>query len=45
MYAIRSYYDYAYVADGSNGLTLYDITKDPTNANSGFFVGNRNNFV
>ncbi len=32
--------NYAYVADGSNGLTLYDITKDPTSANSGFFVGN-----
>lgn len=32
--------NYAYVADGSNGLTVYDVTKDPTKANSGFFVGN-----
>jgi len=32
--------NYAYVADGSNGLTIYDITKDPTKAASGFFVGN-----
>jgi len=32
--------NYAYVADGSNGLTIYDVTKDPTKANSGFFVGN-----
>lgn len=30
----------AFVADGSNGLTVYDVSKDPTNANSGFFVGN-----
>lgn len=32
--------NYAYVADGTNGLTIYDITKDSTNARSGFFVGN-----
>lgn len=32
--------NYAYVADGSNGLTIYDVSKDPTKANSGFFVGN-----
>jgi len=32
--------NYAYVADGTNGLTVYDTTKDPTNAHSGFFVGN-----
>ena len=30
----------AFVADGSNGLTVYDVSKDPTRANSGFFVGN-----
>ena len=32
--------NYAYVADGSSGLTIYDITKDPTRKNSGYFVGN-----
>jgi len=32
--------NYAYVADGTNGLTIYDTTKDPTDAHSGFFVGN-----
>jgi hypothetical protein len=32
--------NYAYVADGTNGLTIYDTTKDPTFAHSGFFVGN-----
>lgn len=32
--------NYAFVADGTNGLTIYDVTKDPTNKNSGFFVGN-----
>ncbi|SHJ55386.1 LVIVD repeat-containing protein [Malonomonas rubra DSM 5091] len=32
--------NYAYVADGTNGLTIYDISKDSTKANSGFFVGN-----
>ena len=31
---------YAYVADGSNGITIYDITKDPSVRNSGFFVAN-----
>ena len=30
----------AFVADGSNGLTVYDVSKEPTRANSGFFVGN-----
>ncbi|MBE0599582.1 MAG: hypothetical protein IH614_20265, partial [Desulfuromonadales bacterium] len=30
----------AFVADGSNGLTVYDTSKDPTRANSGFFVAN-----
>lgn len=30
----------AYVADGSNGLTIYDVTKDPTDLDSGFVVGN-----
>lgn len=30
----------AYVADGSNGLTIYDVTKDPTDLESGFVVGN-----
>ena len=32
--------DLAYVADGSNGLTIYDITRDPTDTSSGFVVGN-----
>ncbi|RII26028.1 MAG: hypothetical protein CXR30_17865 [Geobacter sp.] len=32
--------NYAYTADGSNGLTVYDITKDPTVMNSGFVVSN-----
>jgi len=30
----------AYVADGGNGLTIYDLTKDPTDMDSGFFVSN-----
>ncbi|MGE3768194.1 MAG: hypothetical protein AB7L94_38440, partial [Kofleriaceae bacterium] len=30
----------AFVADGTNGLTIYDVTKDPTVMTSGFFVGN-----
>lgn len=30
----------AFVADGGNGLTVYDVSKDPTLAGSGFFVGN-----
>ena len=30
----------AYVADGGNGLTIYDLTKDPTDLDSGFFVSN-----
>ncbi|MBE0599583.1 MAG: carboxypeptidase regulatory-like domain-containing protein [Desulfuromonadales bacterium] len=30
----------AFVADGSNGLTVYDTSKDPTRAGSGFFVAN-----
>ncbi len=32
--------NYAYVADGTNGLTIYDITKSSIKASSGFFVGN-----
>lgn len=32
--------DLAFVADGSNGLTVYDVSKDPTLAGSGFFVAN-----
>ncbi|MCK5339597.1 MAG: hypothetical protein KAJ60_00920, partial [Desulfobulbaceae bacterium] len=32
--------NYAYVADGTNGLTIYDVTKNPTSRNSGYFVGN-----
>jgi hypothetical protein len=32
--------DLAYVADGGNGLTIYDLTKDPTDMESGFFVSN-----
>ncbi|RII24934.1 MAG: hypothetical protein CXR30_19500, partial [Geobacter sp.] len=32
--------DYAYTADGSNGITVYDMTKDPTVMNSGFVVSN-----
>jgi len=29
----------AFVADGSNGLTVYDVSKDPT-VNNSYFVGN-----
>lgn len=36
--AIRG--DLAFVADGGNGLTIYDLTKDPTDIDSGFFVSN-----
>lgn len=32
--------NYAYVGDGTNGLTIYDTSKDPTIADSGFFVAN-----
>ena len=32
--------NYAFTADGSNGVTVYDITKDPTVMTSGFFVSN-----
>jgi hypothetical protein len=32
--------NYAYVADGTNGLTIYDTSMDPTDAASGFFVAN-----
>jgi hypothetical protein len=32
--------DLAFVADGSNGLTVYDVTKDPADIDSGFFVAN-----
>ena len=32
--------NYAFTADGSNGLTVYDITKDPTILDSGFVVAN-----
>ncbi|MSM38301.1 MAG: hypothetical protein GJT30_01580 [Geobacter sp.] len=32
--------NYAYTADGSNGLTVYDTTKDPSVVNSGFVVAN-----
>jgi hypothetical protein len=33
--------NYAFVADGTNGLTIYDTSKDPTDAEeSEFFVGN-----
>ena len=32
--------DLAFVADGGNGLTVYDVSKDPTLPNSGFFVAN-----
>lgn len=32
--------NYAYTADGSNGITVFDITKDPTVMNSGFVVAN-----
>ena len=35
--------DIAFVADGSNGLTAYDVTRDPTDMLSGFFVGNIGN--
>lgn len=32
--------DLAFTADGSNGLTVYDMTKDPTVMTSGFVVAN-----
>lgn len=32
--------NYAYVADGPNGITIYDVTKNPSLANSGFYVAN-----
>lgn len=32
--------DLAYVADGGNGLTIYDLSKDPSVLSSGFFVSN-----
>lgn len=32
--------NYAYVADGVNGVTIYDVTKDPSIKTSGYFVGN-----
>ena len=32
--------DYAYVADGGNGLTVYDVTKIPTDVIKDFFVAN-----
>lgn len=32
--------NYAYVADGPNGITIYDTTKNPTDPTSGFFVAN-----
>jgi hypothetical protein len=32
--------NYAFTADGSNGLTVYDITKNPSVINSGFVVSN-----
>jgi hypothetical protein len=32
--------NYAFVADGPNGITIYDVSKDPSIANSGFFVAN-----
>jgi len=31
---------YAFVADGTNGLTVYDLRKDPSDMSSGFVVGN-----
>lgn len=30
----------AFTADGSNGLTVYDLSKDPTNPTSGYLVSN-----
>lgn len=32
--------NYAFTADGSNGITVYDVTKDPSTAASGFLVAN-----
>jgi len=32
--------NYAFTADGSNGITVYDMTKDSTIMNSGFMVSN-----
>jgi hypothetical protein len=32
--------NYAFTADGPNGITIYDVAKDPSFATSGFFVAN-----
>lgn len=32
--------NYAYVADGTNGITVYDVTKNPGVKTSGFYVAN-----
>ena len=32
--------EYAFTADGNNGITVYDTTKDPSIMNSGFVVSN-----
>ena len=39
-YDVEFFGDLAFVADGSNGLTVYDVSKDPTVPKSGFFVAN-----
>lgn len=39
-YGVKFLGDLAFVADGSNGLTVYDVSKDPTLPGSGFFVAN-----
>jgi hypothetical protein len=40
MYDVELVGDLAFTADGGNGLTIYDLTKDPTDLESGFVVGN-----
>ena len=39
-YAVVIEGNLAFTADGGNGLTVYDLTKDPTNLTSGYVVGN-----
>jgi hypothetical protein len=39
-YDVEVFGDYAFVADGGNGLTVYDLTKDPSDLMSGFVVDN-----
>ncbi|MCB9717522.1 MAG: hypothetical protein H6712_26985 [Myxococcales bacterium] len=39
-YDVEMLGDLAFVADGSNGLTVYDVTQDPTDVDGGYVVAN-----